>query len=329
MDNSVLERVREQAKARPKRIVFPEAWDERVVVAAKQVQEMGIAEPIMLHRDDIDTFEREIYANFLCEKKRNLTYEKSRELMESNLFFAAMMVRLGLADGMVAGAASSTADVMRAVIYCMDVDERVGLITSCFLMAVPGCSAGEGGLIVFADCGVIPSPTSEQLAKIALASAFFMEEALDIPPRVAMLSYSSKGSANHEDVTKVKDAVQIAQEMGYGIPIDGEMQVDSAIVPEIAAKKMGDSPVAGLANVLVFPDLNSGNIGYKLTERLAGARAIGPIILGTVQPCSDLSRGCSVEDIVDCTAFTVMRAQSREKKKPLINMEKYYANTRL
>lgn len=327
----IINQIRERAKKDPKRIVFPENEDERILRAVDYIRKEGIAEPLLLSRDDIDSAQRDQFAYVFYEfqKARGMTYEKAQELMNDVLFYAAMMVRCGLADGVVMGASHSTAAVMRAVINCLELNDRVGIVSSCFLMGVPNCSAGEDGVLLFADCGVVPSPTSEQLARIAVSSAQFFQDVIDRPARVAMLSFSSKGSASGEWVSKVRDSVELAKDLKKDFFIDGELQVDSALVPEIAARKLGDSDVAGRANVLIFPTLDAGNIGYKLTERLAQARAIGPIILGTIQPCSDLSRGCSVDDIIDCAAVTVVRAQKKysNPKNVLIDFEKHYAYT--
>jgi len=329
VDKVTINSLRERAKANPKRIIFPEIKDERIKHAVEYIKREKIAIPLFLSSADAESYQKDIFANLLFEhkKKKGMTFEGARELMEDDLFYSAMMVRLGFADGLVVGAAHSTASVMRAVLECLDVDDRIKLITSCFLMVIPNCNYGQEGMLIFADCGVIPSPTSEQLAKIAIASSYFAQDILEISPRVAMLSFSSKGSASNADVEKVREAVEKARLLRNDIFIDGELQVDSAIVPEIASRKLKGSDVAGKANILIFPDLNSGNISYKLTERLASARAIGPILLGTVQPCCDLSRGCSVEDIIDCTAITVIRAQKKSLSNPLINLDKNYADT--
>jgi phosphate acetyltransferase len=222
-----------------------------------------------------------------------------------------MMTRFGYADGFVAGATYTSSAVIKATLNCLEIDRALGLISSCFIMVVPDCSYGENGLFIYADCGVIPYPTSEQLASIAISTARFGREVLGMNPHVALLSFSTKGSAEGRWVDKIKEAVEIAKSKNSGFAIDGELQVDAALVPEVAKIKLGDSEVAGRANILIFPNLDAGNICYKLTQRLARARAVGPIILGTVQPCSDLSRGCDADDVIDCTAVTVIRAQMR------------------
>ncbi|MBF0620002.1 MAG: phosphate acetyltransferase [Candidatus Omnitrophica bacterium] len=333
MYRDVIQSIRSKARKDPKTIIFPETEDARVMSAVDYIRAEGIAEPILLSQNDIDPFQQQQFACLLYEAKKGkgMTMAKAQELMQDRHFYAAMMLRCGFVDGMVSGAAHATAVVMRAVINCLDINDRIGLVSSCFLMGIPNCSYGEGGVLCYADCGVMPDPTSEQLAKIAVSSAAFFEDIMDKPARVAMLSFSSKGSANGPWVEKVSKAVELAKKLKSDCFIDGELQADSALVPEVAALKLKDSAVAGKANVLIFPTLDAGNIGYKLTERLAHARAIGPLILGTIQPCSDLSRGCSVEDIIDVTAVTVVRAQKRSlgSQNVSINLDKHYAYTGL
>jgi phosphate acetyltransferase len=331
MHEEVIEQIRERAKRNPQKIIFPETEDDRVLKAVDYIRRKGIAKPFLFSSKDIDPSQRDQFAYLLYEIRHNkgMTYEKAQELMNDPLFYAAMMLRCGFVDGMVTGASHSTAAVMRAVIYCLELNDKIGIVTSCFLMGVPNCAYGEDGVLLYADCGVIPNPTSEQLARIAVSSAQFFQDVMDTTARVAMLSFSSKGSASGELVDKVRNSVELAKDFKKDFFIDGELQADSALVPEIAARKLKDSDVAGKANVLIFPTLDAGNIGYKLTERLAQARAIGPIILGTIQPCSDLSRGCSVDDIIDCTAVTVIRAQKKHSNpgSVSINFEKHYAYT--
>ena len=314
---SIIKKIRDKAKANPKVIVFPEANDERIVKAIKFIKEEGIAKPLLLTQDNLEPERQEEFANLFFERKqvKGVTFEEARELMENPLYYATMMVRYEHADGFVAGAKYTTSSVVRAALSCLEVDRKAGIVSSCFIMAVPNCHYGERGVFIYADCGVIPYPTSEQLANIAVSSARFTRDVLEIIPRVALLSFSTKASAQGRWVDKIREAVDIAKLKNSGFLIDGELQGDSALVPEIAVRKLGESEVAGRANVLIFPNLDAGNICYKLTQRLAQARAIGPIILGTKQPCSDLSRGCAVEDIVDCTAITVIRAQKREEVK--------------
>jgi len=309
----IIEDIRNRAKNNPKKIVFPEAKDSRVREAVKIIQDEKIAYPLLLTPDNMDKEKQEEFANIYYEMRGNKysSFEEVRELMEDPLYYAAMMTRCGYADGFVAGATYSTSSVARAAIRCLEIEEKIGLISSCFLMAVPNCSYGERGVFVYADCGIIPYPTAEQLAIIAISAAEFAREVLEIEPRVALLSFSTKGSAEGRWIDKVREATKIAKEKEPSLLIDGELQADAALDEEVAKIKLPFSPVAGKANVLIFPNLDAGNISYKLTQRLAKARAVGPIILGFKQFCSDLSRGCSIEDIIDCTAITVIRAQKR------------------
>ncbi|HIE35924.1 MAG TPA: phosphate acetyltransferase [Candidatus Omnitrophica bacterium] len=312
----IIEQLRQKAKRDPKRIVFPEAKDERVLEAIKYIEEEKIAYPLLLTHDNLDPEKQEEFANIFYEWRqiKGISFEEARELMETPLYYAAMMIRCGYADGFVAGATFTTSSVIRAALNCLEIDKNVGLVSSCFIIAVPDCPYGERGVFIYADCGVIPYPTSEQLALIAISSAHFAKEVLEFEPHVALLSFSTKGSAEGRWVDKIKEAVKIVRNKNSDFLIDGELQADTALVPEIAKRKLGESEVAGRANVLVFPNLDAGNVCYKLTQRLAKARAVGPIILGTIQPCSDLSRGCETEDVIDCTAVTVIRAQNREKR---------------
>ncbi|MDD5238451.1 MAG: phosphate acyltransferase, partial [Candidatus Omnitrophica bacterium] len=232
-----------------------------------------------------------------------------RKLFEDTLYYAAMMTAEGKVDGIVAGASHTTPDMARASIRCLGVDERVTIVSSCFIMSVPDCSYGEEGTFIFADCGIIPDPNSRQLACIAFSAAELAKKVLDFTPRIAMLSYSTKGSAKTKSAEKIKEALEMLREMAPDILADGELQLDTAVVPEVAKIKYPDSKVDGKANVLIFPNLDAGNIGYKLVQRLAKARAVGPLFLGLKKPASDLSRGCSVEDVIDCVAVTAIRAQ--------------------
>ena len=311
--NGIVDDLRQRARKASKKIVFPEFDEERVQKAINYIKEERIAEPILLTPDSIDSKLQEEFTEYFFERKKakGITIEEAKETIKNPLYYAAMMARFGHADGFVAGARFTTSSVLRAAINCLEIDRKGGTISSCFVIAVPDCPYGEAGVFVYADCAAIPNPTSTQLANIAISSADFAQNILEIKPRVAMLSFSTKGSAKNRWVEKVKDAVEIAKSKDSNILIDGELQADSALVPEVAARKLSESDVAGRANVLIFPNLDAGNICYKLTQRLAKARAIGPIILGTLQPCSDLSRGCDVDDIIDCAAVTAIRAQKR------------------
>jgi phosphate acetyltransferase len=309
----IIAQLRERAKRAPKRFVFPEAEDGRVLEAVKYIDKEKIAYPYLLTAANIESERQEEFATLFYEynQRKGINFNQAKELMGNPLYYAAMMVRCGEADGFVAGAIFTTSSVIRAALRCLEIDVNIKLLSSCFIIVVPDCSYGDKGVFVYADCAVIPNPTSEQLALIAISTANFAEEILGLYPRIAFLSFSTRGSASVKGINKIKEAVEVAKSKSSKYLIDGELQADAAIIPEVAKRKLGDSKVAGKANVLIFPNLDAGNICYKLTQRLAKARAIGPIILGTEQPCSDLSRGCSVEDIIDSTAVTVIRAQKK------------------
>jgi len=304
-------KVRQRAKANLKTIVLPEYNEKRTLEALKIIEKEGIAKALLLAPDRINPQDKarcieEFYA---MHKAKDFDIEAVREMFNDPIYYAAMMVREGKADGFVAGADHTTADVARTAIRCLDLDERMNIASSCFIMDVPNCDYGESGTFIFADCGIIPDPNSRQLACISLAAAELARKVLDLTPRIAFLSYSTKGSAKGKSVDKVTEALKLVREMEPSLLVDGEMQVDAAIVPEVSRIKYPDSPIQGKANILIFPNLDSGNIGYKIVERLARARALGPLIMGFTKPCSDLSRGCSPDDIVDCVAVTAIRAQ--------------------
>ncbi|OGX44217.1 MAG: phosphate acetyltransferase [Omnitrophica WOR_2 bacterium RIFCSPLOWO2_12_FULL_51_8] len=308
---NTIEKIRRKAKGRQKTIVLPEYYDERVVEAARILKEEGIARPLLLTREMIDPEEKERYIEEFYEihKARDMELEEVRKLFAGTLYYAAMMTREGKVDGLVAGAAHTTPDMARASIRCLGVDEHITIVSSCFIMVVPDCLYGDEGTFVFADCGIIPEPNSRQLACIALSAAELTAKVLGLTPRIALLSYSTKGSAKGRSLEKIAEAIGLLKEMSPGLLVDGELQVDAAIVPEVARIKYPDSPVGGKANVLIFPDLDAGNIGYKLVQRLSNARAVGPLLLGLKKPASDLSRGCLAEDVVDCAAVTAIRAE--------------------
>lgn len=304
-------KIRDKARSKLKTIILPEYDDARVVKAARIIEEEGIAKVVLLSRDKMDPKEKGRYIEefYQIHKAKELDIELVKKMFEDALYYAAMMAREGKVDGFVAGASHTTPNVIRAAIRCLGIDEHITIISSCFIMAVPNCPYGEEGTFIFADCGVIPEPNSRQLACIALSAAELGIKVLGLIPRIAMLSYSTKGSAKGRAVEKIVEGLGLLKEMAPGILVDGEMQLDAAIVPEIAKIKYPDSPLEGKANVLIFPNLEAGNIGYKLVERLGNARALGPLLLGATKPASDLSRGCSVDDIVDCVAVTAIRAQ--------------------
>lgn len=306
-----IEKIRLQAKKSLKTVILPEAEDERVRAAAGFIEKSGIAKIVLLDEKNISLQQKEKYAAdyFQLRKAKLSGIEEARQILANPLYYAAMMTREGKADGFVAGASHTTPDVVRAAIQCLGVDDRLEVALSCFVMAVPDCAYGELGTFIFADCGVIPEPNSRQLACIALATAEFTKKVLNFIPRVAFLSYSTKGSAKGKEIEEIRAAIELARKLAPDLIMDGELQVDAAIVPEVAKIKYPDSPIGGKANILIFPNLEAGNISYKLVQRLAKARAIGPILLGLNKPCSDLSRGCDVDDIIDCVAITAIQAQ--------------------
>jgi len=307
----MIEKIRQRAKASLRTIILPEPEDARVREAARIIEKERLARIILLTADKIDPQEKARFAEeyYRLHQNKGVDLNAAGQLLENPLYYAAMMVREGKADGFVAGASHTTPDVARSAIRCLGVDERISIASSCFIMVVPDCPYGREGTFVFADCGIIPEPNARQLACVAFSAAELAEKVLEFKPRVALLSYSTKGSAEGKSIDRIREALGALKEMAPDLIADGEMQVDAAIVPEVARIKFPDSPLAGQANVLIFPNLEAGNIGYKLVQRLAGARAVGPLILGLNKPCSDLSRGCSAEDIVDCVAATAIRAQ--------------------
>jgi phosphate acetyltransferase len=324
--NSIIEK----AKGLNKRIVLPESHDERVVKAAAEIAAQGIAHVILLgdkkelraQYPDTDLSKVEFigisnnkntarYRNEIYEmrKAKGLTIEEAARLAANPLYFATMMLKDGLADGMVAGSVSATGDVLRPALQIVKTAQGISTVSSCFIMVMKDDKfAKDNGIMIFADCAVIPEPNADQLAAIAIASAQSAKAIAGIDPKVAMLSFSTKGSAKHPLADKVIEATAKVKAIAPWLLVDGELQADAAIVDSVAALKAPNSVVAGSANVLVFPDLQSGNIGYKLVQRYAGADAIGPIIQGLAKPVNDLSRGCSVEDIVNVVAITALQS---------------------
>ncbi|TRZ93921.1 phosphate acetyltransferase [bacterium] len=307
----VIQMIRRKAKANKKTIVLPEYYDPRVEEASRIIEQEGIANVLFLTKDKIDNQEKERYIEkyYQIHKAKISDISEVRKLFEDTLYYATMMTAEGKVDGIVAGASHTTPDVARASIRCLGVDERFSVASSCFIMVVPNCAYGENGVFLFADCGIIPEPNFRQLAYISLAAAEMASKVLGITPRVALLSYSTHGSSQSKSIEKIAEAIKTLKEISPALLVDGELQVDAAIVPEVAKLKYPGSPLGGRANILIFPNLEAGNISYKLVQRLAGARAVGPLLLGLNKPASDLSRGCLVEDIVDCVAATAIRTQ--------------------
>lgn len=303
--------IRQKAQSRKTTIALPEYGDQRVVQAAKIIEREGIARPLVVTPDRMEPEKKERYIEQIYElrKAKGATLEDVRKLFEKDtLYYSAMLTREGAVDGYVAGASHTTADMVRSAITCVGIDSRLSIASSCFIMVVPDSVYGENGTFIFADCGVVPEPNARQLSCIAVGAAELCRTVLDVEPRIAFLSYSTKGSAKGKSIEKVQEAMKLMPEVAPGLIYDGELQVDAALVPEVARIKYPDSPVGGRANVLIFPNLEAGNIAYKIVERLAKARALGPLLLGLKRPCSDLSRGCSIDDVVDCVAVTAIRA---------------------
>ncbi len=302
--------LRGKAKKNKKKIVLPEADDPRVVEAARIIKEEGFADIILLTDEVKARYIDELAVKAVEIKRIDVTSpeEARSELMDNPALFAAVMTMAGLADGFVAGAKLTSAAVIRDALRGMEIDKKVGTVSSVFIIILPNQAFGDKGLFIYADCGVNPVPSAAQLSRIAISSSGLLSDLFGGWPRIAMLSYSTKGSAEGDSVERVRAAVDLVKTKRADLMVDGELQFDSAVMPDVAKIKCPDSQVAGKANVLIFPSLDAGNIAYKATERLARARAVGPILLGFTKPVSDLSRGCSVDDIIDAVAVTAVRA---------------------
>ncbi|MGQ1889718.1 phosphate acetyltransferase [Thermophagus sp. OGC60D27] len=331
----ILNQIKARAAENKKRIVLPEGTEERTLRAADEIIEESLAEIILLGNpekieqesrrlvlknlskarviDPLNNPKKEEYIDLLVElrKKKGLTREEASKLVENPLYLSVLMIKNGDADGEVAGAENATGDVLRPAFQIVKTKPGISVVSGAFIMILKDNEFGENGIMVFADGAVHPDPTAEELAEIAVVTGQTTRDLLGFEPRVAMLSFSTKGSAKHEMVDKVVKATELAKQKDPNLDIDGELQVDAALIPEIGRKKAPDSKIAGKANVFIFPSLETGNIAYKLVQRLAHAEAVGPVLQGMAAPINDLSRGCSVSDIVNLIAITATQAMGK------------------
>ena len=329
-----IDTIKERAKKDIKTIVLPETEDIRTLQATEKVLKEGFANIVLIGNVEktkelanknqisiegakiIDPSKSEKYDEYVnkffeLRQKKGVSIEKAKETMLNNVYFGMMMVKCGDADGLVSGAAHSTADTLRPALQILKTAEGTKLVSAFFLMVVPNCEYGENGTFIFSDAGLNANPTSDELSEIAISSAKSFRQLVEKEPKVVMLSYSTYGSAKSDLIDKVVNATELVKEKEPSLQVDGELQLDAAIVKEIGEKKAPGSTVAGHANTLIFPDLNAGNIGYKLVQRLAKAEAYGPLCQGIAKPVNDLSRGCSSDDIVGVVAITSVQAQSK------------------
>lgn len=332
---NLLNQIMERAKANPQRIVLPEGTEIRTLKAADIILKSKAAKLILIgNKDEILSIARSEHLNFIQDakiidplqdscipmyaellyeirKNKGMTQEEAAILSKNPLYLACLMIKNGDADGELAGAQNTTGDVLRPAFQIVKTKPGISVVSGAFLMFTPTPQYGENGLLVFADCAVNPNPSAEELAEIAISSAETTRAIAGFEPKIAMLSFSTKGSAKHEFVDKVAEATRIAKYMDPTLQIDGELQADAALVPTVGQSKAPESKIAGYANVLVFPDLQSGNIGYKMVERFSGTQAVGPILQGMASPINDLSRGCSVDDIVNMIVITANQAMNK------------------